>query len=147
MLKRLPINRLLGDGCIDLADTSCPPLVTQDMHRHLVGAARRSSTPFRHMKARMGATHLLMKTLPRVASERALHVLAYNMTKVMSIIGVRPAYGGDEGIASQKCRQPQRSPRLRAPRRFYTAKTHSVIRGETHFFDLDHFRISRLARS
>jgi len=30
-----------------------------------------------------------MKTLPRVASEMALHVLAYNMTRVMSIIGVR----------------------------------------------------------
>ena len=31
-----------------------------------------------------------MKTLPRVASEMALHVLAYNMTRVMSIMGVRP---------------------------------------------------------
>jgi len=46
--------------------------------------------PFGTMKARMGATHFLMKTLPRVASEMALHVLAYNMTRVMSIIGVRP---------------------------------------------------------
>jgi hypothetical protein len=27
----------------------------------------------------MGATHFLMKTLPRVASEMALHVLAYNL--------------------------------------------------------------------
>jgi transposase len=46
--------------------------------------------PFGTMKARMGATHFLMKTLPRVASEMALHVLAYNMTRVMSIMGVRP---------------------------------------------------------
>jgi transposase len=46
--------------------------------------------PFGTIKARMGATHFLMKTLPRVASEMALHVLAYNMTRVMSIIGVRP---------------------------------------------------------
>jgi transposase len=46
--------------------------------------------PFGTMKARMGATHFLMKTLPRVASEMALHVLAYNMTRVMSIVGVRP---------------------------------------------------------
>ena len=45
--------------------------------------------PFGTIKARMGATHFLMKTLPRVASEMALHVLAYNMTRVMSIIGVR----------------------------------------------------------
>lgn len=33
--------------------------------------------PFGTIKARMGATHFLMKTLPRVASEMALHVLAY----------------------------------------------------------------------
>ena len=39
---------------------------------------------------RMGATHVLMKTLPRVASEMALHVLAYNLTRVMNIIGIQP---------------------------------------------------------
>jgi len=38
----------------------------------------------------MGATHFLMKTLPRVASEMALHVLAYNLTRVMNIMGIRP---------------------------------------------------------
>ena len=42
------------------------------------------------MKAWMGATHFLMKTLPRVASEMALHVLAYNMTRVMNIMGTQP---------------------------------------------------------
>src|SRR5262245_58232739 len=36
------------------------------------------------------ATRLLKQTLHRVASEMALHVLAYNMTRVMSIIDVRP---------------------------------------------------------
>jgi transposase len=46
--------------------------------------------PFGTIKARMGATHFLMKTLPRVATEMALHVLAYNMTRVMTIIAVRP---------------------------------------------------------
>src|ERR1044071_2207030 len=46
--------------------------------------------PFGTIKARMGATHFLMKTLPRVASEMALHVLAYNMTRMMSIMGVKP---------------------------------------------------------
>ena len=35
----------------------------------------------------MGATHFLMKTLPRVATEMALHVLAYNLTRVMNILG------------------------------------------------------------
>ena len=45
--------------------------------------------PFGTMKARMGATHFLCKTLPRVASEMALHVLAYNLTRVMNIMGVK----------------------------------------------------------
>jgi len=31
-----------------------------------------------------------MKTPPRVASEMALHVLAYNLTRVMNIIGIQP---------------------------------------------------------
>jgi Transposase DDE domain len=38
--------------------------------------------PFGTIKARMGTTHFLMNTLPRVASEMALHVLAYNLTRV-----------------------------------------------------------------
>jgi hypothetical protein len=38
----------------------------------------------------MGATHFLMRTLPRVPSEMALHVLAYNLTRVMNIIGIQP---------------------------------------------------------
>ena len=42
------------------------------------------------MKARMGATHFLTKTLPKVATEMALSVLAYNLTRVMNIVGVRP---------------------------------------------------------
>jgi transposase len=41
-------------------------------------------------RRRGGATHFLMKTLPRVASEMALHVLAYNLTRVMNIMGIRP---------------------------------------------------------
>jgi hypothetical protein len=43
--------------------------------------------PFGTIKARMGATHFLMKTLPRVPSEMALHVLAYGLTRVISIMG------------------------------------------------------------
>ena len=42
------------------------------------------------MKARMGATHFLTKTLPTVATEMALCVLAYNLTRVMNIVGVKP---------------------------------------------------------
>ena len=46
--------------------------------------------PFGTIKARMGATHFLMKRLPRVATEMALHVLAYNLTRVINIIGSGP---------------------------------------------------------
>ena len=46
--------------------------------------------PFGTLKMRMGATHFLMKRLPKVATEMALHVLAYNLTRVMNIFGVKP---------------------------------------------------------
>jgi hypothetical protein len=42
--------------------------------------------PFGTMKARMGATHFLTKTLPKVAAEMALSVLAYNL---MNIVGTK----------------------------------------------------------
>jgi hypothetical protein len=45
--------------------------------------------PFGTPKMRMGATHFLMKTLPKVASEMALSVLAYHLTRVMNIVGTR----------------------------------------------------------
>ena len=46
--------------------------------------------PFGTMKARMGATHFVTKTLPKVAAEMALSVLAYNLTRVMNIVGTKP---------------------------------------------------------
>jgi transposase len=51
---------------------------------------RTAEHPFATLKMRMGATHFLMKTLPRAATEMALHVLAYNLTRVMNIMGVQP---------------------------------------------------------
>jgi hypothetical protein len=45
---------------------------------------------FGTIKMRMGATHCLTKTLPKVATEMALHVLAYNLTRVLNIFGVQP---------------------------------------------------------
>jgi transposase len=46
--------------------------------------------PFGTLKMRMGATHFLMKRLPKVATEMALHVLAYNVTRAMNIVGIQP---------------------------------------------------------
>jgi len=44
--------------------------------------------PFGTIKHRMGATHFLMKRLRNVRTEMALSVLAYNLTRVMNIIGI-----------------------------------------------------------
>jgi transposase len=44
--------------------------------------------PFGTLKMRMGATHFLMKRMKNVATEMALSVLAYNLTRVMNIIGI-----------------------------------------------------------
>jgi hypothetical protein len=44
--------------------------------------------PFGTIKSWMGAPHLQMKTLKHVSTEMALHVLAYNMKRVMRILGV-----------------------------------------------------------
>jgi transposase len=43
--------------------------------------------PFGTLKAWMGATHFLTKTLSRVRTEMSLHVLAYNMKRMMRILG------------------------------------------------------------
>jgi Transposase DDE domain len=79
--------------------------ITRWEHEHILEAVQRrldqhpekmrqrretAEHPFGTIKARMGATHFLMKTLPRVAAEMALHVLAYNLTRVMNIMGVQP---------------------------------------------------------
>jgi hypothetical protein len=46
--------------------------------------------PFGTIKYWMGYTHFQMKTLKRVGTEMALHVLAYNLKRVMNILGIGP---------------------------------------------------------
>jgi transposase len=59
-----------------------------DENPHLMRVRRETvEHPFGTIKARMGATHFLMKRLPNVTAEMALHVLAYNLTRVMNIMG------------------------------------------------------------
>jgi transposase len=43
--------------------------------------------PFGTLKAWMGSTHFLTKTLDRVSTEMSLHVLAYNLKRVLNILG------------------------------------------------------------
>ena len=46
--------------------------------------------PYGTLKAWMGATHFQMKKLDHVSTEMSLHVLAYNLKRVMKILGVVP---------------------------------------------------------
>lgn len=46
--------------------------------------------PFGTIKAWMGSTHFLTKSLGRVSTEMSLHVLAYNFKRVIKILGTEP---------------------------------------------------------
>jgi transposase len=46
--------------------------------------------PFGTLKAWMGATHFKMRTLEKVSTEMSLHVLAYNLKRVIALLGVQP---------------------------------------------------------
>ena len=89
----------------DQCTTSNERRIKRWEHEHVVEAAqmrldqnpqamrvRRETAehPFATLKMRMGATHFLMKRLPNVATEMALNVLAYNLTRVMNIVGIKP---------------------------------------------------------
>jgi transposase len=105
ILRRYWTNVCQGCAIKHKCTTSKERRITRWEHEHVLEAVQRRldqhpekmrqrretvEHPFGTIKARMGATHFLMKTLPRVASEMALHVLAYNLTRVMNIIGTRP---------------------------------------------------------
>jgi transposase len=49
---------------------------------------RTAEHPFGTLKMWMGATHFLTRTLARVRTEMSLHVLAYNLKRVMQILGI-----------------------------------------------------------
>jgi hypothetical protein len=46
--------------------------------------------PFGTLKARMGATHFKTRTLEKVRTEMSLHVLAYNLKRMIAILGPQP---------------------------------------------------------
>jgi transposase len=53
--------------------------------------------PFGTIKAWMGSTHFLMKRLPNVKTEISLHILAYNLKRVMAILGNGPLLAAIQG--------------------------------------------------
>jgi hypothetical protein len=46
--------------------------------------------PFGTLKSWMGSAHFLTKTLEKVRTEMCLHILAYNIKRIIQIFGVRP---------------------------------------------------------
>src|SRR6266403_963915 len=103
-LRRYWTNACKTCAIKDQCTTGKERRITRWEHEHVLEAVqqrldqdpqamrRRRETvehPFGTLKMRMGATHFLMKTLPKVASEMALSVLAYNLTRVMNIVGTR----------------------------------------------------------
>jgi len=125
--KGLVLHRYRTGACQSCAikhscTTAKERLISRWEHEHVLEAVQRRldehpekmrqrretvEHPFGTIKAWMGATHFLMKTLPKVATEMALHVLAYNLTRVMA------AYGCDEGIVrSEKMDTPRHPDKL-----------------------------------
>ncbi len=105
--KGLWLRRYWTNACRTCAikhrcTTGAQRRITRWQHEHVLEAVQRRldehpekmrqrretvEHPFGTIKARMGATHFLMKTLPRVSTEMALHVLAYNFTRAINILG------------------------------------------------------------
>jgi len=46
--------------------------------------------PFGAIKAWRDHTHFLTRRLPNVKTEISLHILAYNMKRVMAVLGAKP---------------------------------------------------------
>jgi transposase len=67
--------------------------VQQRLDEHPEKMRQRRETvehPFGTIKYWMGYTHFQMRTLKRVGTEMALHVLAYNLKRVINIMGIAP---------------------------------------------------------
>jgi len=108
--KGLTLHRYWTSACQTCAlkercTTGKERRITRWQHEHILEAVQRRldehpekmrqrretvEHPFGTIKAWMGATHFQMKTLKKVATEMALHVLAYNLKRVMNIMGIAP---------------------------------------------------------
>ncbi len=104
-LRRYWTNVCQSCAIKDRCTTGKERRITRWEHEHVLEAVerrldehpekmrRRRETvehPFGTIKSWMGSTHFQMKTLKRVSTEMALHVLAYNLKRVMNILGIGP---------------------------------------------------------
>ena len=53
--------------------------------------------PFGTLKSWMGATHFLTRTKDKVNAEMSLYVLAYNIKRMIKILGIKATPGGHSG--------------------------------------------------
>ena len=105
VLRRYWTSACQGCAIKHLCTTGKERRITRWEHEHVLEAVQRRldehpekmrqrretvEHPFGTIKARMGATHFLMKRLKNVRTEMALSVLAYNLTRVMNILGIEP---------------------------------------------------------
>ena len=60
--------------------------------------------PFGTIKLWTGSRHFLMKTLSNVRTEMSLNVLAYNLRRMISILGVKDLIKAIQSIAGHKIR-------------------------------------------
>ena len=108
--KGLTLSRYSNNACLtcaikDQCTTARQRRITRWQHEHLLEAVERRldehpekmrqrretvEHPFGTIKSWMGATHFQMRRLKHVGTEMALHVLAYNLKRVMKIIGISP---------------------------------------------------------
>jgi len=77
------ISRREHEAILDVVETR----IDQEPERM---SARRNTVehPFETIKLWIGYTHFQMRTLERVSTEMSLHILSYNLKRVMNIIGV-----------------------------------------------------------
>ena len=106
--KGLSLRRYWTNACQScairhLCTTGKERRITRWEHEHVLEAIQRRldeqpekmrqrretvEHPFGTIKSWMGYTHFQMKTLKHVATEMALHVLAYNIKRVINIMGI-----------------------------------------------------------
>ena len=48
------------------------------------------NTPYGMLKAWTGSTHFLTRTLSRVGTEMSVNLLAFDLKRVMNILGIKP---------------------------------------------------------
>ena len=103
VLRRYSTNACQSCAIKHSCTTAKERRITRWEHEHILEAVQRRldehpekmrqrrqtvEHPFGTIKSWMGSTHFQMKTLKHVGTEMALHVLAYNMKRVMKILGV-----------------------------------------------------------